>query len=177
MKRHGFAFLSFVLLFLPIFNESSYAQSNSVVAINDNDIPDLLPSFYQLWKDSAFGNDPNRTERAAWIIRKDDGSLGFHRWRRSGAWAREIWVGPLPENIVGQAHTHPAKRDPMPSPKDKSLSQNTNLPLYTISERGIWRVTPDGKLTKIAGNNWYIELRKSSSQLDFPQTEPKGEQP
>jgi hypothetical protein len=161
MKRHKFAVLSFILFLQPFL----CAQSNNDGAIKDEDISALLPSFYELWKDSAFGNDPNRTERAAWIIRNNDGSFKFHRWRSSGAWASETWVGALPENIVGQAHTHPTKRDPRPSPKDRSLSKKRNVSLYTISLHGVWRVDPEGKLTKVAGNNWNKPLREASLKL------------
>lgn len=121
MKRRAFTVLSLSFLCLMFVVQVSRAQStpevsksNPEIAIKDIDITKLLSYFYQLWKDSAFGNDPNRTERAAWIIRKNDGTIEFVRWPRSGAWAREVWVCPPPQNIVAQAHTHPLKRDPKP---------------------------------------------------------------
>lgn len=175
MKRHAFTFLSLIVFFLIFSVQISRAQSkndeaskpNPEAVLKDIDITELLPAFYQLWKDSAFGNDPNRTERAAWIIRKSDGTIEFVRWRRSGAWASEVWVGPLPENIVAQAHTHPTKRDPMPSYTDRSLSKRRNVPVYAISVHGIWKATPDGKLTKITGNNWYKPLRQASQTAEL----------
>jgi hypothetical protein len=177
MKRRAFTVLSFSFLCLMFSIQVSRAQSiseglksNPETAIKDIDIAKLLPYFYQLWKDSAFGNDPNRTERAAWIIRKSDGIIEFVRWPSSGAWAREVWVGPPPENIVAQAHTHPAKRDPKPSSGDRSLSTRTNVPFYTISANGIWRVTTDGKMTKLTGNDWYEPVRQA-----FLTPELKGE--
>ena len=169
MKRRPFTVLSLSFLCLMFSIQVSRAQSiseasksNPETAINDNDITKLLPSFYQLWKDSAFGNDPNRTERAAWIIRKSDGTIEFVRWPRSGAWAREVWVGPPPENIVAQAHTHPAKRDSKPSSGDRSLSKRVNVPFYTISANGIWRVSTDGKMTKLTANDWFKPLRQAA---------------
>jgi hypothetical protein len=153
MKRHRFQFL--VVIFLLSIIELSFAQA----PIDDDETSKLLPSFYQLWKDSSFGNDPNRTERAAWIIRKDDGTFEFYRWPTSGAWAGEVWVGPLPKNVIGQVHTHPTKRDPKPSLKDRNLAKRKNIPLYTISSEGVWRVLPDREPTRVVGRNWYSELR------------------
>lgn len=163
MKRRLFGTLLLSALFFP-FSVSLRAESNAKRMNGYTEIAVLLPPFYSLWKDSAFGNDPNRTERAAWILRKSDGNMEFVRWPRSGAWAMELWVGPVPEGIVGQAHTHPSMRGPMPSDADRALSKRMNVPLYTISVHGIWKATPDGKTTKIEGYNWYKKLPLKPSQ-------------
>src|SRR5262249_16808247 len=140
---------------LYLFSNSSilHSETNSVLA--DSDISKMLPYFYDLWKETGFGTDPAATERAVWIIRSEQGGIHFHRWPASGERSKEIWVGDLQKNLVAQAHTHPAKKDPKPSVGDCGLSKKINLPIYTISGNGIWKVTPDGMVTLAADRNWY----------------------
>ena len=111
-------------------------------------------AFYQLWKDAAFGKDPNRTERAAWVISRSTGSDRFARWPASAARNSETWRGPLPEHAVALVHTHPDNMDEKPSGVDALIAQKTGMSLYIISSHGIWSITPDGELKKEAGRNW-----------------------
>src|SRR5262245_57503693 len=80
--------------------------------------PQLVPIFYELWKDSGFGKDPNRTERAAWIVRNGSGDNQVIRWRTSGSRNAEYWSGLMPDNTLLLAHTHTVMADPKPSRKD-----------------------------------------------------------
>lgn len=110
--------------------------------------------FYQLWKDSSFGRDPNRTERAAWILREPSGEYGTIAWPPSRARNEEFWHGPMPKNAIAQAHTHPECSQPQPSTTDVALCRRIGVPIYTISDRGIWVATPDGKITKVTNADW-----------------------
>jgi hypothetical protein len=121
--------------------------------------PKLLSTFYDLWKDSAFGQDPNRTERAVWILQSSAGSFECKRWPASSERNKEFWHGPMPQKTIAQAHTHTVKTDPKPSWKDIQLSRRIGLPLYTISGSGIWMATPDGKITQLADSKWYRKLQ------------------
>lgn len=121
---------------------------------------DVLVHFYQLWEDSSFGQDPNRTERSAWIVRNSGGKNECRKWPRSADRNKEFWTGPVPYNTVAQAHTHTVAVDPKPSQNDRIFSNRTNTPLYTISGKGIWKVTPDGEITKEANQDWWKELNK-----------------
>lgn len=120
--------------------------------------PKLLSTFYDLWKESAFGQDPNRTERAVWILQSSPGSFECKRWPTSAERNREYWYGPMPQHTIAQAHTHTVMADPRPAPKDIQLSRRIGVPLYTISGSGIWIVTPDGKITQLADSKWYRNL-------------------
>ena len=67
---------------------------------------------------------------------------------------RRSWKGTIPTNLIAQVHTHPLNTDPRPSYNDVVLSQTVKRPLYTISRKGIWKATPEGTITQVAGQNW-----------------------
>jgi hypothetical protein len=119
--------------------------------------------FSDLWKASAYGQDPNSVERAAWILKTDTGYATV-RWPCSHERNREVWHGPLPGHAIAQAHTHTVKVDPQPSRNDIQLSQRFRIPLYTISQRGIWMVTSDGRIQQVADENWYHRARSTVPQ-------------
>jgi hypothetical protein len=110
---------------------------------------------YQLWKDAAFGKDPNRTEKAAWVISSSAGLYHFARWRTSAARNSETWLGPIPEHAVALVHTHPDNMDEKPSTLDSLIAKKTGLVLYIISSRGIWSIMPGGQCKKEAGRSWH----------------------
>lgn len=120
----------------------------------DGLICENLSSFYRLWKDAGFGNDPNRTERAAWVILGPGGSYSFERWPSSGARNSEIWRGPIPGNAVAQVHTHTAIADEKPSRSDTRAAQRTGMTIYVISSKGIWSVSPNGLKKKQSSQPW-----------------------
>lgn len=125
--------------------------------------PRLVDIFYRLWKDSGFGKDPNRTERAAWILEVSD-RYEWIRWPASGARSHEFWRGPMPVYTVAQAHTHPANSQGPPSSKDIALCRKIGVPIYTISEHGIWVATPDGAVRKLENSEWYRAPKADAEQ-------------
>lgn len=122
----------------------------------------LLSLFYDLWKDSAFGRDPNRTERAAWILETGPTAFDCKRWPTSGERNTEYWRGPMPQRTIAQAHTHTVMADPRPARKDVELSERMGVPVYAISGFGVWMATPDGKIARIADSKWYQGLAKNT---------------
>jgi hypothetical protein len=116
----------------------------------------LVSIFYDLWKDSGFGKDPNRTERAAWILSGDVSSkYTVLRWPRSGSRNTEFWYGPVPENVLAQVHTHTVVADPKPARKDIELCKSIGVPMYVVSGNGIWMAFPDGTVLQLKGGEWY----------------------
>jgi hypothetical protein len=120
---------------------------------------EVLDKLYALWSASRYGEDPSR-EKCAWMVRNSDGGCAMEVWPASRRWKMEVWKGVVPANMIAQAHTHPVDTDPRPSVKDRAFSQNVNAPLYTISRRGIWMVSPTGEVKKLAGQNWHENLYK-----------------
>lgn len=119
--------------------------------------------FYCLLARSNFGIDC--TEQAAWLT-LDLGptglSYGCQIWPPTAARGEaSIPVAlPLPNNIVGQAHTHPTRcprvrRGPTPSEGDKETSRKINRPIFTVSPNGVWRYDPNSdRERRILPPNW-----------------------
>src|SRR5262245_5965823 len=122
--------------------------------------PDVLKMMYGIWKDSAFGKDPNRTERAAWIIHDSNNGFDCIRWPRSAARNREFWYGSVPHNTVEQIHTHSVIVDPRTAYKDIILAKRVGIPIYTISANGIWMADRDGTVKKVYGPEWYRNVAR-----------------
>ena len=119
---------------------------------------EMVIHFFDLWKKSGFGCDPNGIERASWVVQTSEGKFEYIRWPHSGQRNSETWRGPIPRSVVAQAHTHPNKTTPKPSLKDRLCAAQSNVPVYTLSKLGIWKVTPEGTITKETGPDWWIEI-------------------
>ncbi len=137
-------------------------QANLVQAAQLNvnskeiDITDsrVLTHFYYLWKLSFFGREPNRVEAGSWIILTEQDEYEFLLWEITPEREKISWNGPMPSNTVGLAHTHPQATDPRPSGPDRLNAARLKIPIYTISRKGIWKVTPDGNVTQEARREW-----------------------
>lgn len=110
---------------------------------------EILTLFYDLWKDSAFGQNPNGVERAAWIIRKPDGSQIFQKWRNSGERNKEFWKGLVPANVATVVHTHPAHVDSRPSTADVLMAKRVKIDIYVVSSAGLWMSNANGKILRV----------------------------
>ena len=133
--------------------------SKNILAFEDSTmICRNLTAFHDLWKSSAYGEDPSRTERAAWIVRNADGGYEFVIWPHSAAGGSEMWTGKVPVQTVAQVHTHPKNLDPKPSKNDSRIAAKVKVPIYVISKDGIWRVNPDGQFKKEANRGWFKKM-------------------
>jgi hypothetical protein len=159
MKRHAFAiFILFALIFSRAA-EASDPEGRTIICEN-------LTDLHNLWEDSGYGEDPNGTERAAWIVLNEQRVYEFIRWSRSDARNSEIWKGPVPENLVAQVHTHPENTDPRPSANDFLVALQVHVPIYIISKDGIWIGMPNGRMKRQETSGWYKRL---SSDCKIPQ--------
>jgi hypothetical protein len=142
-----------------ILLSNSVCKAEPVVMItNSQPACGNLKLMQDLWKDCGYGKDPNRTERSAWIIRTPQGGIIFMRWAPSASRNKEYWRGPIPKNVVAQIHTHPVNLDRKPSNKDANVARSLNIPVYVISVKGIWSVTPDGATQEEVKSDWYQNL-------------------
>jgi len=140
---------------LVIFTLLVMAREIGFSEISDRLICENLTLFYSLWKDAAFGKDPNRTEKAAWIILNPAGSYTFQRWPASAERNSEIWRGPIPDDAVSLVHTHPITMFEKPSRQDFLIAQKLRMVLYVISSEGIWSVSPAGAIKKESDPQWH----------------------
>ncbi len=119
----------------------------------------LLSIFYDEWRASAFGQAPDNTERAEWIFYDDSRYVG-QQWPASYRRKEETWHGLIPQDAVGQAHTHPSGTDPRPSGNDVAVARRLGMPVYTVSRSGIWMASPEGEIRQLADSHWYQSLHK-----------------
>jgi hypothetical protein len=141
----------FILLSVLIWTDGQ-SESNDPKA-------SMITLCYRLWKHSSFGWD--ETERAAWVIRDPDGIERWVEWEFTNEHHAATWKGMVPKGVVAQFHTHPGFTYPQPSKQDIRVARQLRLFIYTISILGIWRVGPDGKVTKEANEHWYKRVREN----------------
>jgi hypothetical protein len=155
MKRH--VWLIFVLLFASELSIADDIQSSGI------DLKDckMLTRFYNIWKESLFGREPDRIERAAWIKLNGGGEYEFLKWEKTTEKQTISWQGSLPEKVVAAVHTHPSTVDPKPSQGDALVAARLNIPIYTISRKGIWKVTPQGEVIQEGDRLWYKEVKEN----------------
>ncbi len=139
---------------------------SSLLNLNDCRV---VHSIFDLWRDSGYGFRPKQVEAASWVLQtREADRYNFQRWPSSAEPDKEIWKGPVPRDVVAQVHTHPSKVDPKPSTKDAELAERLQIPVFTISDRGLWQVTPTGEVTKEAGREWLKRLAECGNSPDVP---------
>jgi hypothetical protein len=113
---------------------------------------ELRDEAFRLWQASGFGAD--RTERAAWVVRAPAG-VAWRDWPWDRRYEQTRWLGPTPAGAVAIVHTHPAVVDPRPSVTDRATAGSLGVAVYTISRSGIWKVGPDGLVTRVGDERWW----------------------
>ncbi|MCI0446112.1 hypothetical protein L0244_23030 [bacterium] len=159
MKRHAW----FICLIVTVSVRSLVLIADeSGTSLPEIDLKECktLTRFYEIWKESLYGREPNRVERAAWIKQNGKG-YEFVKWEMTTERQTISWRGALPEKVIAVVHTHPQKVDPKPSKEDGLVARRLNIPVYTISRKGIWKITPDRKVIQEAGVQWYKEVKEN----------------
>lgn len=124
--------------------------------------------FYELFKEASLGRDPEQKEIAAWIVQNSEGKFGLIYWPRSVQRNRQDWNGLIPRNMVAQAHVHTVVADPRPSLADRAVARKINTTIYTLHVKGIFRVTPNGKIFKEADALWYKKMDGCRNSAQVP---------
>ncbi|HSE41848.1 MAG TPA: hypothetical protein VLH08_13880 [Acidobacteriota bacterium] len=152
MKRHAW-FTIFLIIFAARNGICIDSASNTI------DLKDckMMVQFYELWKDSLFGREPDRIERAAWIQYDSQAGFEFVNWALTTEKQSITWDNTIPENVIAAVHTHPPTVDPKPSKGDALVAARLKIPIYTISRKGIWKVLPDGQVIQEAKRHWQKE--------------------
>jgi proteasome lid subunit RPN8/RPN11 len=104
--------------------------------------------FAALLRDARYGF---AAEEAAFIIRMDNGTVGFVRWR-----ARETdsasWRGAVPRGTIAIVHTHPNWLS-MPSRIDARSATAVHLPVYVVTASRITK-TDGGENEVVVDGRW-----------------------
>src|SRR5688572_27134301 len=88
---------------------------------------------YKLWKSTNFGFNDKQAERAAWILRDNDGRYRWQEWDNREEHNAATWKRPVPDGVVALIHTHPAFGNPKPSKQDMLVAKRIKAPVYTVS--------------------------------------------
>jgi hypothetical protein len=107
--------------------------------------PDVIEAMKKAWQLSS--NGTSRKEFGFVAFRRPDGSIGTNKvessFEDSKTKIKVPTVLPQGYSLVGIFHTHPNSKDSRPSDEDKAIATNVNLPIYTITENGLFKYDPN----------------------------------
>jgi hypothetical protein len=92
------------------------------------------------------------SERAAFLVRRDDGRLGAIAWQPGGT-TEAAYRGRIPPGCLAILHTHPAAA-PEPSRRDRAESARLRLPIVVITPDRVTAAMPDGSTPELFGPGW-----------------------
>lgn len=128
---------------------------------------EVMQMFSEILAAGAFGHRDN--ERAAFIIRRADGSLGCELWPATAAFKKETYHGGLPVGTVAVAHTHPA-HNKRASVHDRQEAARIGIPIYVLTLTSIYRAEPTLlEVPILTGRQWYRRPSNPTLCLCGPQ--------
>lgn len=104
----------------------------------------------QAWYDTMLaegGYGRLSRERAAFLIREDDGTLTLEPWP-GGGFRHASFRGSVPPRTIAILHTHPAS-DPQPSSGDRREAKRVGIPILAITPAGVIAAMPDGTINAV----------------------------
>lgn len=114
--------------------------------------------FVNLLKKSGWGLG-GPYERAAFVVVNNDGTYGCIEWPNLHVYQGEGFYGKVPTNAVAIVHTHPVQFV-RPSPHDNDEATELDLPIYTITIRGVYKSIPGEPERMITDKqSWIRETR------------------
>ena len=108
--------------------------------------------FRKAWE--ASGNGFTRLEALVLVYKADDGSISA-RWQGKTNERDRVPFG-WTADILAVVHTHPNGVDPKPAGDDLRLADRFGVPVFTITQRGMYVYDPDTKKVSVvkAGLEW-----------------------
>ncbi|MGN6183508.1 MAG: hypothetical protein ACTHQM_07625 [Thermoanaerobaculia bacterium] len=103
-------------------------------------------------------------ERALFLTRDEHGNLGYELWPATYERRKASFIGAIPPNTVGIAHTHPTGM-PQASSHDINESARIGLPIFVVTRTSIERVDPDHSTQRIVGNKDWIRAMKRGGDV------------
>jgi hypothetical protein len=82
------------------------------------------------------------TERAAFIVELNDGSLHCLLWPARHSYDGESFHGTIPSGTLAIIHTHPINRGKFPSGADHVEATRLGIPIYVLTLRDIYIALP-----------------------------------
>ena len=130
-------------------SEPTEAESVAKVSRIDKHV---VKEFEKAWSVSSAGT--SNQEGVVLIFRLLDGS--YRAQSQGNTNQHKKFTFKFAPNAVAIVHTHPYSIDPRPSPEDAEVSDKLGVPVYTITNRGMFMYSPKTKkITKVMdGMDW-----------------------
>jgi proteasome lid subunit RPN8/RPN11 len=97
----------------------------------------------------------DQREVAAFVVRRDDGSLNIVMWPHSANFRSERYEGAVPAGTVAIAHTHPPQADQRPSRGDIEQAKKIGMPIYVVTRWNLWVADAHGDVHElVARTDW-----------------------
>ena len=112
--------------------------------------------FRKAWE--ASGNGFTRLEALVLVYKADDGSISA-RWQGKTNERDRVTFG-WTADILAVVHTHPNDDDPKPSGADLRLADRFRVPVFTITQGGMFVYDPETRKISMVQNR--LDWRKSS---------------
>jgi hypothetical protein len=94
-------------------------------------------------------------ERAAFVVINNDGTYGCVEWPSLHVYQSESFYGFIPPNTVAIVHTHPVQFV-HPSFHDDEEATRLDLPIYTITIRGVYKSVPGEHAVTITNRQSWV---------------------
>ncbi|HEY6844167.1 MAG TPA: hypothetical protein VI391_08370 [Thermoanaerobaculia bacterium] len=114
--------------------------------------------FVKLLKESGWGLG-GPYERAAFVVVNNDGTYGCIEWPNLHVYQAEGFYGTVPSNAVAIVHTHPVQFV-RPSPHDDEEATHLDLPIYTLTIRGVYKSIPGEPAVMITDKQSWINNKR-----------------
>ncbi|MEA2164086.1 MAG: hypothetical protein QOK37_2213 [Thermoanaerobaculia bacterium] len=147
-----------VLLYL-LINVSNQTKSIRLDAGDVLNDATLRAYFADLLRQGGFGHW--KTERAAFIVRDEDGHYRCIAWPMDGHLYRQQFHGIRPDRTAAVIHTHPSER-PLASSDDERMAIKLSLPIVVLTPRNIYMITAGGETIPIVQNHMWATFAEAS---------------
>lgn len=112
--------------------------------------------FADVLRQGGFGHW--KTERAAFLVRQENGQYRCIAWPLDGHLYQQNFHGLMPARTVAIIHTHPSER-PRASAADERTAAMLSLPVFVLTPRNLYMITAEGVSVAVFENReWASSL-------------------
>ena len=114
----------------------------------------LIKEFNGAWQQCVLGSKD--LEAVVLLLREPNGSVrAVSAGRSTQSYAFTFKWNP---DIIAVFHTHPNKRDPKPQPQDVQIARRFNVPIFTLTSRGMYAYDPiTDRIARIKNGTEWLE--------------------
>jgi hypothetical protein len=133
------------LVLVALLSTATAASANELVSDRR-----AMSQSWELLRTASYGQAV--TERAAFLVRNEEGGLELVAWSYGAETLRATYRGSIPAGTVAIVHTHP-NATPYPSRGDAELSRRIALPVYVLTRHSV-TFTDGSKTELVARGDW-----------------------